>query len=95
MPRAKPPQFRRRVTELAYLQEKPINQIAADLGIAPWCLRNWFRQAYIDEGEKEGMTTDERAELVRLRRESRVYHMEIEILKRARADFAREDVLPK
>jgi len=52
-------------------------------------------RADIDEGNKEGVTSDERAELVRLRRELRVKEMEIEILKRASAYFARENVLPK
>jgi len=49
----------------------------------------------IDAGRKEGLSSDERAELVRLRRELRVKEMEIEILKRASAYFARENVLPK
>jgi len=70
-------------------------QIAADLGISESCLRNWVRQADVDEGVKEGLSTDDRAELVRLRREVRVKDMEIEILKRASAFFARENVLPK
>jgi len=95
MPRPHPPEFRRRAVELARLREKPIAQIAADLGISDSCLRNWLRQADVDEGRKEGLSTDERAELVRLRRELRVKDMEIEILKRASAYFARENVLPK
>jgi transposase-like protein len=95
MPRAKPPEFRQRAVELARLREKPIAQIASDLGIAESCLRRWLRQAEIDEGAREGLTSDERAELVRLRRELRVKEMEIEILKRASAYFARENVLPK
>ncbi len=49
------------------------------------CLRNWMSQADISEGRKEGLTSDERAELVRLRWENRVQAMEIEILKRASA----------
>jgi transposase len=95
MPRAKPPEFRRRAVELARLREKPIRVIAADLGIAESCLRRWMQQADVDEGQREGLSTDERAELVRLRREVRVKEMEIEILKRASAYFARENVLPK
>ncbi len=95
MPRAHPPEFRRRAIDLARAKVKPIAQIAADLGISESCLRNWIRQADMDEGRSEGLTTDERAELVRLRRELRVKDMEIEILKRASAFFARENVLPK
>ena len=95
MPRAKPPEFRRRAVELARLREKPIREIASDLGIAESCLRRWLAQADIDEGQREGLSSDERAELVRLRRELRVKEMEIEILKRASAFFARENVLPK
>lgn len=95
MPRPHPREFRRRAVDLARLREKPIAQIAADLGISESCLRDWLHQADIDEGEQEGLSTDERAELVRLRRELRVKDMEIEILKRASAFFARENVLPK
>jgi transposase len=95
MPRPHPPEFRKRAIELARLREKPIAQIAVDLGISESCLRNWVHQADVDEGAKQGLSTDERAELVRLRRELRVKDMEIEILKRASAFFARENVLPK
>lgn len=95
MPAAKSPEFRRRAVELARLREKPIARIAKDLGIAESGLRRWMAQADVDEGKKDGLTTDERAELVRLRRETRVQAMEIEILKRASAYFARENVLPK
>lgn len=52
-------------------------------------------QSDIEEGTAAGITHDERAELVRLRRENRVQAMESEILKRASAYFARENVLPK
>ena len=90
-----PPEFRRRAVELARLHEKPIAHIAADLGISDATLHGWLKQADIDEGRTEGLTTDERAELVRLRRANRVLEMENEILKRAAAFFARENVLPK
>jgi transposase-like protein len=95
MPAARSPEFRRRAVELARLREKPIAQIARDLGIAESGLRRWMAQADIDEGKREGLSSDERKELVELRRQKRVLEMEVEILKRASAYFARENVLPK
>ena len=95
MPAPKSPEFRRRAVELARLREKPIAQIAKDLGIAESGLRRWMAQADVDEGKREGLTSDERRELVELRRQKRVLEMEVEILKRASAYFARENVLPK
>lgn len=90
-----PREFRERAVELARLREKPVTQLAADLGISDQTLRNWVKQTDIDEGRREGLTTEERAEIVRLRRANRVLEMENEILKRAAAFFARENVLPK
>ena len=77
------------------LHEKPIARIAEDLGISDATLHGWLKQADIDEGRTDGLTSDERAELVQLRRTNRVLSMENEILKRAAAFFARENVLPK
>ena len=90
-----PTEFRQRAVELARQREKPLRQLATDLGISDQTLHNWLKQADIDEGRREGLTTEERAELVRLRRANRVLEMENEILKRAAAYFARENVLPK
>ena len=84
-----------RADRLARERAKPIAQIAKDLGISEGCLRNWLNQADVDSGRREGLTTDERAELVRLRREKRTLEMENEIRKRAAAYFARENMLPK
>jgi transposase len=95
MPAPLPPEFRQRALDLARLGEKPVAAIAKDLGISESCLRNWMAADDVDAGRKEGLTSDERAELVRLRRENRVQAMEIEILKRASAYFARENILPK
>src|SRR5688572_2478279 len=95
MPRPHPPEFRQRAVELARLREKPVAQIAADLGISDSCLRGWMARADIDDGRRPGLTSDERAELVKLRREKRVLELEVEILKRASAYFARENILPK
>jgi transposase len=95
MPAPRPEEFRRRAVELARLREKPIAQIAKDLGIAESGLRRWMAQADVDEGKREGLSSDEREELVELRRQKRVLEMEVEILKRASAYFARENILPK
>ena len=93
MPRPHPPEFRQRAVELARLREKPVAQIAANLGISESCLRRWMDVADVDDGRRPGLTTDERAELVKLRREKRVLELEVEILKRAAAYFAKENVL--
>ena len=90
MPRPHPPEFRRHAIELAREGAKPIAQVAADIGISESCQRNWLAQADIDEGQREGLTTQERAELVQLRRENRVLKMEKEILGKAAAFFANE-----
>ena len=96
MPRPHPPEFRQRAVELARLREKPIAQIAEDLGISDSCLRNWMAQADRDERRRsDGLASSEREELVKLRRELRVAKLEVEILKRAAAYFAQENVLPK
>jgi transposase len=95
MPAPHPPEFRKRAVELARERAKSIKAIARDIGISESCLRNWMTQADVDEGKREGLTTEERAELVKLRREIRTLAMENEILKRAAAYFAKENVLPK
>jgi transposase len=95
MPRPHPREFRQRAVELARLREQPVAKIAEGLGISESCLRNWMAQADVDDGRRPGLTSEEKAELVALRRKNRVLELENEILKRAAAYFARENVLPK
>jgi transposase-like protein len=90
-----PEEFRQRAVELARQREKPLRQLANDLGVSDQTLHNWVTQADINEGRREGLTTEERAELVRLRRANRQLEVENAILKQAAAYFARENVLPK
>jgi transposase len=94
VPGPHPPEFRQRAIELTREGAKPLAHIAKDLGISESCLRNWRNQADVDEGRKEGLTTAEREELTRLRRENRVLKMERDLLSRAAAFFAAENVLP-
>ena len=93
MPRSRPPyppEFRREALELLKLSGKPVSQVAKDLGVSEQTLFNWRRQARIDAGEQEGLSSDEREELRRLRRENRTLQMEKEILKKAAVFFAKE-----
>lgn len=90
----KSPEFRRRALDLVG-QGEPVAATARSLGISETCLRRWMAQDEVDSGRREGLTSSEKRELVELRRRNRVLEMELEILKRASAYFARENVLPK
>ena len=79
MPQTKPsypPQFRAEAVRLVRESGKPMAQIASDLGVSVESLRKWIRQAQIDAGEREGLTTAEREELSCLRRENRILREE-------------------
>lgn len=82
----------RRAVELFKTAGEPMAR-SPELGVSETGLRNWVVQAEIDAGEREGLTKGERDELAELRRQNRRLTMENEILERAAAYFAQENVL--
>ena len=93
MPKSRPPyppEYRRRIVDLARAG-RPISQLAREFEATGNSVRNWIKQADLDDGRRsDGLTTDERAELAQLRRENRILREEKEILKKAAAWFAQE-----
>jgi transposase-like protein len=73
----------------------PIAQLARDLKISESCLRNWLAADQVETGERPGLSKAEREELMRLRRENRMLRAERDLLSRAAAFFAQENVLPR
>ena len=85
-----PPEYRERMMELVRSGRSP-ESLAKEFEPTAQCIRNWIRQADRDVGRRQdGLTTDERSELQRLRRENATLREEREILKKAAAWFARE-----
>ena len=85
-----PPEFKAEAVRLATSPGTTLTGTARDLGISLESLRKWIRQAQIDAGERDGLTSAERAEVTRLRRRVRILEEEREILVKAAAFFAKE-----
>ena len=90
MPKKFPPDFKRDVVAVARRRTVPLEEVAADFDISVTSLKRWMRQADIDEGIQDGLTSAEQAEIVQLRRDKRRLEMENEILRRAAAYFAKD-----
>ena len=78
------------MVDLWRTSDKTITEVAGDLGLTVSAVRRWVAQADIDAGRRPGMTSEEHAELVQLRKENRVLREERDILKRATVFFAKE-----
>ncbi len=85
-----PPAFRAEAVQLVHADGRSLTQVAEDLGVHHETLRGWVKQTEIDGGRRDGLTTEERTELARLRRENRILKEEREILRKAAAFFAAE-----
>lgn len=92
MPRPYPKEFRDDVVAVARRGDAPVKQVAADFGIAESCLRNWLRDADLEEGHRPGVTRSESAELREANRRIRLLEQENEVLRRAAAYLSRANL---
>ncbi len=87
------PEFKTEAVELARNSDKPLSHVAKDIGVSEAALRKWNKQNMIDKGNGPAgaLTTSEREELIRLRRDYKQVKMERDFLKKVSSFFAREN----
>jgi transposase len=83
------PGLKRRIVDLVRAG-RSVASLASEFEVSEQSIRNWVKQADVDEGRRDGLTTEARAELRRLKRENKRLRMERDILKKAEAWFAEE-----
>jgi transposase len=83
-------EFKAHTVELLRTSGKSVGEVCRDLDLTETAVRRWIAQVDVDAGRRDGLTTAEREELSRLRRENRVLREERDILKKAAAFFAKE-----
>jgi transposase len=84
------PEFKAETIELIRSSGRSVPDVCRELDLTETTVRNWMRQTRIDAGDEEGLSTDEREELRRLRSENRTLRMERDLLKKAAAFFAKD-----
>ena len=96
-PKKYPPELRERAVRMVHetIQQRGerfgvVTEVARQLGIGAESLRNWVKQAEVDDGKRPGATTEERRRIGELERENRELRRANEVLKAASAFFARE-----
>jgi transposase len=83
VPKAFPAEFRRDVVAVARRKQAPMSQIARDFGVSEGCLHRWVKRAEIEDGDREGLTQAEEADIRELKKRNRLLEQENEVLRRA------------
>ena len=89
-----PPEFRRDAVAMVLDESRSIAEVARATGVNAGTLGNWVGQARVERGERDGLTTEERADLAGLRAENAQLRMERDLLKRSLAFWVRETSTP-
>ena len=84
------PEFKAEIVDACRRGDRSVGQVARDFDLTETAVRSWVKQAEVDAGRQERLTTEEREELAQLRRENRRLREDVEILKRATAFFVKE-----